>query len=111
MEHLIAYHIINIFDIGLTCSNYTGIPLQAKIQSYSYLGNPRVCCPSTCGSYCNECNGNEALQPEYCSVHNNNMCYQGNGNKDCCASTIIKTCQPVEINSPTAVNAPCRLSK
>ena len=85
--------------------------MQALHSDYSYLLNPTICCPRSCQDYCNECNGNEALQPEYCSVYHDRMCYQGNGNNECCAASIDKFCRipPPPIDDQTTDKAPCRL--
>ena len=93
------------FLVDKVCSDFNGVPMLAKNRIYSQLDNHHVCCPRKCHLYCDECNGNAALQPEYCSIHNDNMCYQGLGSIECCTSSIYKTCHLGK------VNAPCRLSK
>ena len=56
------------------------------------LVNENVCCPKSCGKYCNDCYGNDALQSSFCSVKDGNMCYQGPGGgwDKCCAPSIPK---------------------
>ena len=94
----------------MTCYHFNGI--EVKSTRYPYLGNPSVCCPKDCGDNCNECNGNESLHPEYCSVFKGNMCYQSTKNVQyqCCAASIgpEKYCN---LKTQPPVVAPCRLSK
>ena len=81
-----------------------------SIESNNDLNNPKICCPRSCGSYCNECNGNGALQPQYCSAHKGNMCFQGEDKRSCCATT-IKPDRICYNGILEQINVPCRLRK
>ena len=85
--------------------------------NFTSLVSESVCCPKSCGDKCNDCFGhvncnncssndnNGILQPNTCSVKNQNMCGIGEGGADkCCASSIPKNrlCN-------TNTDAPCRL--
>ena len=63
------------FDVGLSCSDFGGIPMKANNQAFEHLINPHICCAKPCGSYCNECYPS-VLEPSTCSITNDNMCYQ-----------------------------------
>ena len=88
--------------------------MQTNNANFSFLLNPSVCCPSSCGAHCNECNGNEALMPNTCSAFRDNMCYQGDGGRtQCCASSIrsYKLCHlGFNAANKPKIYAPCRLS-
>ena len=84
LKHLL--YIPNV-SVARSCSYYNGVSVRS-IGNISYLNNPNICCPRSCGTNCNECNGNEALQPQYCSFDKGNMCFQGAGGQKCCATSI-----------------------
>ena len=98
------------------CSTVHGVEMTAVNPRYTHLNNSNVCCPASCGSFCNDCYGNDALQSYHCSYHGNHatnqhtygkMCYEGPGGwENCCAPSI-----PADKICGHFVRPPCRLGK
>ena len=80
--------------------------MRPSNSTFKEFINPSICCATSCGDHCNDCIEKSVLQPQTCSIRQDNMCYQGDGaSNECCAPWIPedKLCKGDD-------NAPCRLS-